>query len=154
MGKVQKIINLENIINGIEYEPQGLEDYLSNQRNRVEYFMQEFVTPVIGLINLINKMEGSNSNSITKKWQNISSDLNNYKLQNKLSKLESLESFIKENVGKINLKKLESLIKEVPELKTNKNDFFSHKLNSLKKTLANRTLKLISQSKNNSKNTA
>ena len=147
-------INLENIINGMEYEPKGLEDYLSTQRNRVEYFMQEFVTPVIGLISLINKMEGSNANSITKKWQNINSDLNNYKLQNKLSKLENLESFIKENVGKINLKKLESLIKEVPELKTNKNDFFSHKLNSLKKTLANRTLKLISQSKNNSKNDA
>jgi hypothetical protein len=108
----------------------------------------------MSLINLINQMEGSNANSITKKWQNISSDLNNYKLQNKLSKLESLESFIKENIGKINIKKLEALIKEVPQIKTDKNDYFTSKLSLLKKTLANRTLKLIAQSKSNTKNNA
>lgn len=129
-------IKLDRLIKGVPYSQSDINEYLANQRGRVEYFAKELVEPVLNILTFIDQLENAFPSPLEKKWSRIIQDLENYKQQNKISQLEHLEKFVKEDVANMSLETLSKLSKETSSIKLNKDDYFANKLASIKLTLS------------------
>lgn len=129
-------IKMENIIKGIRYDDKDINNYLEMQRGRMEYFAKELVEPIIETLKVIADLQNSDLPPIAQKWDEIIKDLNNYKLHNKSSKLESLEKFIKENIANIKIENIKKILFEAENINPTTSSYFEERKIYFKKFLA------------------
>lgn len=137
-------IQMDNIMNGRVYFAFDINDYLLTQRNKITFFANEVVDPVVKTLEFIDSLDNETLTPLVAKWIHILRDLDLYKKNGQASGLFMLESFIKQ-FEVLKPEDLGKLMIQAPALRTKSDNYFEAKLAIMKSNVAKRTQQFVQQ---------